>query len=105
MVQRWLFLWIGSKSSRFSFQSWQWDTQLRQPLADGVPTGALSRPEGESPLRCGGYCDLTDSFGAGAFDDAAQTVVVAGAGGGFAAAGAVFEIIGPLVNIDTTAPT
>src|SRR2546428_2162876 len=70
-------------------------------LADGVATVTFNRPERKNPLTFESYRELTDFFRACAFDDAAKTVVVTGAGGNFSSAGAVLEIIGPLVKMDT----
>src|SRR5207237_413402 len=70
-------------------------------LADGVATVTFNRPERKNPLTFESYRELTDFFRACAFDDAVKTVVVTGAGGNFSSGGDVFEIIGPLVMMDT----
>ena len=70
-------------------------------VADGVATVTLNRPERKNPLTFESYRELTDFFRAGAFDDSLKTVVVTGAGGNFSSGGDVFEIIGPLVKMDT----
>jgi enoyl-CoA hydratase/carnithine racemase len=70
-------------------------------VADGVATVTLNRPERKNPLTFESYRELTDFFRACAFDDAAKAVVVTGAGGNFCSGGDVFEIIGPLVKMDT----
>src|SRR3989475_4879434 len=70
-------------------------------LADGVATVTFNRPERKNPLTFESYRELTDFFRACAFDDAVKTVVVTGAGGNFSSGGDVFEIIGPLVKMDT----
>ena len=67
----------------------------------GVATVTLNRPERKNPLTFESYRELTDFFRACAFDDAVKTVVVTGAGGNFSSGGDVFEIIGPLVKMDT----
>src|SRR5216110_692455 len=67
----------------------------------GVATVTLNRPERKNPLTFESYRELTDFFRACAFDDAVKTVVVTGAGGNFSSGGDVFEIIGPLVKLDT----
>lgn len=67
----------------------------------GVATVTLNRPERKNPLTFESYRELTDFFRACAFDDQVKTVVVAGAGGNFSSGGDVFEIIGPLVKMDT----
>ena len=67
----------------------------------GVATVMLNRPERKNPLTFESYRELTDFFRACAFDDAVKTIVVTGAGGNFSSGGDVFEIIGPLVKMDT----
>jgi enoyl-CoA hydratase/carnithine racemase len=67
----------------------------------GIATVTLNRPERKNPLTFESYRELTDFFRACAFDDEVKTVVVAGAGGNFSSGGDVFEIIGPLVEMDT----
>jgi enoyl-CoA hydratase/carnithine racemase len=68
---------------------------------DRVATVTLNRPERKNPLTFESYRELTDFFRACAFDDAVKAVVVTGAGGNFSSGGDVFEIIGPLVKMDT----
>jgi hypothetical protein len=70
-------------------------------LNDGVATVTLNRPERKNPLTFESYRELTDFFRACAMDDDVKTVVVSGAGGNFSSGGDVFEIIGPLVKMDT----
>jgi enoyl-CoA hydratase/carnithine racemase len=70
-------------------------------VADGVATVTLNRPERKNPLTFESYRELTDFFRACALDDEVKTVVVTGAGGNFSSGGDVFEIIGPLVKMDT----
>src|SRR3982074_1231777 len=67
----------------------------------GVATVTLNRPERKNPLTFESYRELTDFFRACSFDDAVKAIVVTGAGGNFASGGDVFEIIGPLVKMDT----
>src|SRR5258707_1061403 len=66
-----------------------------------VATVTLNRPERKNPLTFESYRELTDFFRACAMDDEVKTVVVTGAGGNFSSGGDVFEIIGPLVQMDT----
>src|SRR5246500_1312219 len=66
-----------------------------------VATVTLNRPERKNPLTFESYRELTDLFRACAFDDQVKVVVVTGAGGNFSSGGDVFEIIGPLVKMDT----
>src|SRR3569833_931493 len=68
---------------------------------DRVATATLNRPERKNPLTFESYRELTDFFRACAFDDDVKTIVVSGAGGNFSSGGDVFEIIGPLVKMDT----
>jgi enoyl-CoA hydratase/carnithine racemase len=61
----------------------------------------LNRPEKKNPLTFESYRELTDFFQALAKDDVIKAVVIAGAGGNFSSGGDVFEIIGPLVEMNT----
>lgn len=70
-------------------------------VADGVATVTLNRPERKNPLTFESYRELTDFFRACAFDDAIKAIIVTGAGGNFSSGGDVFEIIGPLVKMNT----
>jgi enoyl-CoA hydratase/carnithine racemase len=70
-------------------------------VVDGVATVTLNRPDRKNPLTFESYRELTDLFRACAFDDAVKAIVVTGAGGNFSSGGDVFEIIGPLVKMDT----
>src|ERR1700760_3941232 len=74
-------------------------------VVDGVATVTLNRPERKNPLTFDSYRELTDFFRACAFDDEVKVVVVTGAGGNFSSGGDVFEIIGPLVEMDTKGVT
>ena len=70
-------------------------------VVDGVATVTLNRPERKNPLTFESYRQLTDFFRACALDDTVKAIVIAGAGGNFSSGGDVFEIIGPLVKMDT----
>jgi len=70
-------------------------------VADGVAMVTLNRPERKNPLTFESYRELTDFFRACSFDDSVKAIVVTGAGGNFSSGGDVFEIIGPLVEMDT----
>jgi enoyl-CoA hydratase/carnithine racemase len=70
-------------------------------VTDGVATVTLNRPERKNPLTFESYRELSDFFHACALDDSVKAVVVTGAGGNFSSGGDVFEIIGPLVKMDT----
>src|ERR1700743_815260 len=76
-------------------------THFLLAVVDGVATVTLNRPERKNPLTFESYRELTDFFRACAFDDEVKAVVVTGAGGNFSSGGDVFEIIGPLVKMDT----
>src|ERR1700753_3330859 len=76
-------------------------THFLLAIVDGVATVTLNRPERKNPLTFDSYRELTDFFRACAFDDELKVVVVTGAGGNFSSGGDVFEIIGPLVQMDT----
>src|ERR687890_2420777 len=66
-----------------------------------VATVTLNRPEKKNPLTFESYRELADFFHACARDEAVKAIVVTGAGGNFSSGGDVFEIIGPLVEMDT----
>ncbi len=66
-----------------------------------VATVTLNRPEKKNPLTFESYRELTDFFLACARDEEVKAVVVTGAGGNFCSGGDVFEIIGPLIAMDT----
>src|SRR5712672_4206618 len=70
-------------------------------VVDGVATVTLNRPERKNPLTFESYRELTDFFRACALDEEVKTIVVSGAGGNFSSGGDVFEIIGPLIQMDT----
>ena len=70
-------------------------------VKDRVATVTLNRPERKNQLTFESYRELTDSFRACSFDDDVKVIVVSGAGGNFSSGGDVFEIIGPLVKMDT----
>src|SRR3984957_6514319 len=67
----------------------------------GGATLTLNRPARKNPLTFESYRELADFFRACAFDDEVKAVVASGAGGNFSSGGDVFEIIGPLVKMDT----
>ena len=70
-------------------------------VTERVATITLNRPEKKNPLTFESYRELTDFFEACAHDEAVKAIVVTGAGGNFCSGGDVFEIIGPLVAMDT----
>ena len=66
-----------------------------------VATVTLNRPDKKNPLTFESYRELTDFFLALQKEEAVKTVVITGAGGNFSSGGDVFEIIGPLVAMET----
>src|SRR5438046_3274892 len=70
-------------------------------VVDGVATVTLNRPERKNLLTFESYRELTDFFRACAMDEEVKTLVVTGAGSNFSSGGDVFEIIGPLLKMDT----
>ena len=76
-------------------------THFLLAVVDGVATATLNRPERKNPLTFESYRELIDFFRACAFDDEVKAIVIAGAGGNFSSGGDVFEIIGPLVEMNT----
>jgi enoyl-CoA hydratase/carnithine racemase len=66
-----------------------------------LATVTLNRPEKKNPLTFESYRELTDFFHACARDEDIKAIVVTGAGGNFCSGGDVFEIIGPLIEMDT----
>ena len=68
---------------------------------EGVASVTLNRPERKNPLTFESYAELRDTFRALAAADAVKAIVLTGAGGNFSSGGDVFEIIGPLVRMDT----
>ena len=76
-------------------------THFLLAIEKGVATVTLNRPERKNPLTFDSYRELADFFHACAKDDTVKAVVVTGAGGNFSSGGDVFEIIGPLVAMNT----
>jgi enoyl-CoA hydratase/carnithine racemase len=70
-------------------------------VAGKVATVTLNRPEKKNPLTFESYRELTDFFLAAQKEDGVKAIVVTGAGGNFSSGGDVFEIIGPLVAMET----
>jgi enoyl-CoA hydratase/carnithine racemase len=70
-------------------------------VTGGVATVTLNRPERKNPLTFESYRELANFFRACAHDDDVKVIIVTGAGGNFSSGGDVFEIIGPLVEMDT----
>jgi enoyl-CoA hydratase/carnithine racemase len=66
-----------------------------------VATLTLDRPDKKNPLTFESYAEVIDLFRAAARDKGVRAIVVTGAGGNFSSGGDVFEIIGPLTDMDT----
>ncbi|HEX2652537.1 MAG TPA: enoyl-CoA hydratase family protein [Xanthobacteraceae bacterium] len=74
---------------------------VRLDVTDKVATITLNRPERKNPLTFESYAELGNLFRAAAKDKAIKAIVVTGAGENFSSGGDVFEIIGPLVAMET----
>jgi len=74
---------------------------LRVAVDRKVATLTLNRPERKNPLTFASYAEIVDIFRALPKDKDVKAVVVTGEGGNFCSGGDVFEIIGPLVEMDT----
>jgi enoyl-CoA hydratase/carnithine racemase len=74
---------------------------FRLAVEGKVATVTLNRPERKNPLTFDSYRELADFFWACQKDGEVKAVVITGAGGNFSSGGDVFEIIGPLVEMDT----
>jgi enoyl-CoA hydratase/carnithine racemase len=74
---------------------------LHVAVSAKVATLTLNRPERKKPLTFQSYAEIVDIFRALPRDKDVKAVVVTGAGGNFCSGGDVFEIIGPLVEMDT----
>ena len=60
----------------------------------------LNRPEKKNPLTFESYDELAAIFSAARKDDGVHAFVISGAGGNFCSGGDVFEIIGPLTQMN-----
>jgi enoyl-CoA hydratase/carnithine racemase len=74
---------------------------VRLEVAGKVATLTLNRPEKKNPLTFESYDEIASIFRAAARDEQIKAFVLAGEGGNFCSGGDVFEIIGPLVEMDT----
>lgn len=66
-----------------------------------LATLTLNRPERKNPLTFESYAEIAGIFRAAAHDDQVKAFVITGEGGNFCSGGDVFEIIGPLVEMNT----
>ncbi len=74
---------------------------VRLEVAGKVATLTLNRPEKKNPLTFESYDEIANIFRAAAKDEAVKAFMITGEGGNFCSGGDVFEIIGPLVKMDT----
>jgi enoyl-CoA hydratase/carnithine racemase len=74
---------------------------VRLAVDGKVATITLDRPDKKNPLTFESYAEIVDLFRAAAKEKAVKAFVVTGAGGNFCSGGDVFEIIKPLVEMDT----
>src|SRR5712692_9343419 len=74
---------------------------VRFEIVGKVATLTLDRPDKKNPLTFDSYAEVVNIFRAAARDKDLKVIVVAGAGGNFSSGGNVFEIIGPLIEMDT----
>ena len=74
---------------------------VRLDVAGKVATLTLNRPEKKNPLTFESYDEIANIFRAAAKDETVKAFVITGEGGNFCSGGDVFEIIGPLVEMDT----
>lgn len=77
-------------------------THFQFEVRDRVGHVVLSRPERKNPLTFESYAELLSLFRAAATDDGVRAFVISGAGGNFCSGGDVHEIIGPLLERDTS---
>jgi len=66
-----------------------------------VATLTLNRPDKKNPLTFESYAEIANIFRAAAKDKIVKAFVITGEGGNFCSGGDVFEIIGPLVEMNT----
>jgi enoyl-CoA hydratase/carnithine racemase len=74
---------------------------VRLTVDGKVATLTLNRPDKKNPLTFESYAELGNIFRAAAKDKQVKAFVITGEGGNFCSGGDVFEIIGPLVEMDT----
>jgi enoyl-CoA hydratase/carnithine racemase len=74
---------------------------VRLAVDGKVATLTLDRPDKKNPLTFESYAEIVDLFRAAAKEKAVKAFVVTGAGGNFCSGGDVFEIIKPLVEMET----
>src|ERR1044072_6710549 len=74
---------------------------VRLSVDGKLATLTLNRPEKKNPLTFESYAEIANIFRAASRDKVVKAFVITGEGGNFCSGGDVFEIIGPLVEMDT----
>jgi enoyl-CoA hydratase/carnithine racemase len=74
---------------------------VRLTVDGKVATLTLNRPDKKNPLTFESYAEVASIFRAAAKDKTLKAFVITGEGGNFCSGGDVFEIIGPLVAMNT----
>jgi enoyl-CoA hydratase/carnithine racemase len=74
---------------------------VRLTVDGKVATLTLNRPDKKNPLTFDSYAEIANIFRAAAKDKGVKAFVITGEGGNFCSGGDVFEIIGPLVDMNT----
>jgi enoyl-CoA hydratase/carnithine racemase len=74
---------------------------VRLTVDSKVATLTLNRPDKKNPLTFESYAEIANIFRAAAKDKTLKAFVITGEGGNFCSGGDVFEIIGPLVAMNT----
>jgi enoyl-CoA hydratase/carnithine racemase len=74
---------------------------VRLTVDGKVATLTLNRPDKKNPLTFESYAEIANIFRAAAKDKQVKAFVITGEGGNFCSGGDVFEIIGPLVEMNT----
>src|SRR6195256_937146 len=74
---------------------------VRLAVDGKVATLTLNRPNKKNPLPFESYAEIANIFRAAAKDKQVKAFVITGEGGNFCSGGDVFEIIGPLVEMNT----
>jgi enoyl-CoA hydratase/carnithine racemase len=74
---------------------------VRLTVDGKVATLTLNRPDKKNPLTFESYAEIANIFRAAAKEKAVKAFVITGEGGNFCSGGDVFEIIGPLVEMNT----
>jgi enoyl-CoA hydratase/carnithine racemase len=74
---------------------------VRLTVDGKIATLTLNRPDKKNPLTFESYAEIANIFRAAAKDKTLKAFVITGEGGNFCSGGDVFEIIGPLVAMNT----